>query len=68
MVFAHDPPDLIPTDLAQMLGKQSPVPAAVAGRGRFVERLQDLLLGGLTVFAPLFSRAGERTEGRRFAP
>ena len=43
--------------LAQMLGKQSPVPAAVASRRRLIERLQDPLLGGRIVFAPLFGEA-----------
>src|SRR6201984_2610089 len=58
MVLSHDPPDLILAHLAQMLGKQSPVPAAVASRRRFIERLQDPLLGGRIVLAPLFSRPG----------
>src|SRR6478736_1900430 len=56
MVLSHDPPDLILAYLAQMLGQQSPVPAAVASRRRLIERLQDPLLGGQIVFAPLFSR------------
>jgi len=43
MVLSHDPPDLILAHLAQMLGKQSPVPAAVASRRRLIERLQDPL-------------------------
>src|SRR5438132_4807373 len=56
MVLSHYPPDLILAHLAQMLGKQSPVPAAVASRRRLIDRLQDPLLGGQIVFAPLFSR------------
>jgi hypothetical protein len=40
-----------------MLGKQSPVLAAVASRRR-LERLQDPLLGGRIIFAPLFTRPG----------
>src|SRR5271169_4788338 len=58
MVLSHYPPDLILAHLAQMLCKQSPVPAAVASRRRFIERLQDPLLGGRMVFAPLFSGPG----------
>src|SRR6266481_3926522 len=58
MVFSHYPPDLILAHLAQMLGQQSPVPAAVASRRRFIERLQDPLLGGRIVLAQLFSRPG----------
>jgi hypothetical protein len=34
MVLSHYPPDLILAHLAQMLGKQSPVPAAVAAPSR----------------------------------
>jgi hypothetical protein len=33
-----------------------------------IERLQDPLLGGRIVFAPLFLPAGERPEGRQFGP
>src|SRR5258708_20543686 len=58
MVLSHYPPDLILAHLAQMLGQQSPVPAAVASRRRLIERLQDPLLGGRIVLAPLFSRPG----------
>ena len=58
MVLSHDPPDLILAHLAQMLGQQSPIPAAVASRRRLIERLQDPLLGGRIVLAPLFSRPG----------
>src|SRR4029077_15654614 len=58
MVLSHYPPDLILAHLAQMLGKQSPVPAAVASRRRLIERLQDPLLGGRIIFAPLFTRPG----------
>jgi len=58
MVLSHYPPDLILAHLAQMLGKQSPIPAAVASRRRLIEHLQDPLLGGRIVLAPLFSRPG----------
>src|SRR5580704_13040632 len=58
MVLSHDPPDLILAHLPQMLGQQSPIPAAVASRRRLIERLQDPLLGGRMVFAPLFSGPG----------
>ena len=58
MVLSHYPPDLILVHLAPMLGKQSPVPAAVASRRRLIERLQDPLFGGRIVLAPLFTRPG----------
>ena len=38
VVLAHDPPDLVLAHIAQLLGKQPPVPAAIASRGRLVER------------------------------
>src|SRR6516225_4676841 len=57
VVLSHHPPDLVLAHIAQMLGQQPPVPAAVACRRRLIERFQDPLFGNRSVFAALFCRA-----------
>src|SRR6516225_6751857 len=57
VVLSHHPPDLVLAHIAQMLGQQPSVPAAVAYRRRLIERLQDPLFGNRSVFATFFCRA-----------
>src|SRR6202035_131655 len=62
VVLSHYPPDLVLAHIAQMLGQQSPIPAAVTGRRRLIERFQDPLFGKWGVLAALFSRANAITK------
>src|SRR3981081_3738817 len=46
-----------------MLGQQPPVPAAIAGRRRFIALFSAALFSGAGVFAALFSRARTVVKG-----
>src|ERR1700676_827288 len=62
VVLSHHPPDLVLAHIAQMLGQQPPIPAAVAWRRRLIERFQDPLFGKRSVLAALFPRANAITK------
>src|SRR6516162_6729844 len=67
VVLSHHPPDLVLAHIAQMLGQQPSVPAAVACRRRLIERLQDPLFGNRSVFATFFCRARAIVKASNFS-
>ena len=65
IVLLHHPPDLVLAHIAQMLGKQPSVPAAVASRRGLIERFQDALFGNRSVKVYLRRFSAERALSLR---